>query len=165
MTVFLVTNRLTGCESTPLLQLHDVPFRVTRINHTKQTNTFHFGLGNFSHCTAAGCDYCPHGLIDIVYRKCDVRESALIRFRQFAFDQLIVAKDLQRRPILTIPGQAQMNAAKMRIWNCVYFLEPLGTHIALRTLGFASEHLAIEPNKPFPISGNQIRMYVFSADW
>jgi hypothetical protein len=94
-----------------------------------------------------------------------VGESALVRFRQFAFDQLIVAEDLQRRPIVPIPGQAQMNAAKMRIWNRVHFLEPLGTQVALGAFGFASKHFAIESNKPFPISGNQICMHVFRADW
>src|SRR5438445_795559 len=112
MTARRVTNRLTRRGSTPPLQLYDVAFRVSRINHTKQTNPFYFGAGNFSYRPAAGCDHCLQGLIDIVYGECDVGESALVRLRQFGFDQLIVAENLQRWPLLLIPGQAQMNAAK-----------------------------------------------------
>src|SRR5439155_9913622 len=98
-------------------------------------------------------------------RECDVGESALVRLRQFAFDQLIVAENLQRRPFLLIPGQAQMNAAKMRIWNRVHFIEPFSTQIALGTFAFASEHVAIESDESLPISGNQICMHVLCADW
>src|SRR6266480_4084222 len=131
MTACLVTNKLTACGSPPLLQLYDVAFGVARINYTKQANTFYFGLGNFAHYAAAGFDHCLQGLIDIIHRKCDVGESALVTFRQLAFYQVIVAEDFQRRAIVAIPGQAQMNAMKMRIWNRVYFLEPLITQIAL----------------------------------
>src|SRR5258705_12884597 len=102
-----VTNRLTRRGSTPPLQLYDVAFRIARINHTKQTDTFYFGLGSFSHCPAASGDH--------------------------SLQCLIVAEDLQSWPILPIPGQAQMNAAKMRIWNRVHFIEPLGTQVALGT--------------------------------
>jgi hypothetical protein len=48
----------TGSGSTPLLQLYDVTFRISRINHAKQTDAFYFRRGNFSHCTAAGSDHC-----------------------------------------------------------------------------------------------------------
>src|SRR6266700_3714091 len=165
MTACLVTNRLTRRGSTPPLQLYDVAFRIARINDTKQTDTFYFGLGNFSHCSAASGDHCLQCLIDVVHCECDVCEPALVRLRQFAFDQLIVAEDLQSWSILPIPGQAQMNAAKMRIWNRVHFIEPFSTQIALGTFAFASEHVAIESDESLPVSGNQICMRVFCADW
>ena len=47
-----------------------------------------------------------------------------------------------------------MNAAKMRIWNRVHFIEPFSTQIALGTFAFASEHVAIESDESLPISGN-----------
>src|SRR5207248_9687384 len=119
MTARWVTNRLTRRGSTPPLQLYDVAFRIARINHTKQTDTFYFGLGSFSHCPAASGDHSLQCLIDVVHCEGDVCEPALVRLRQFAFDHLIVAEDLQSCPILPIPGQAQMTAAKMRIWNRV----------------------------------------------
>ena len=49
---------ITGSGSSPLLQLYNVTFRISRINHTKQTDAFYFRRGNFSHCAAAGCDHC-----------------------------------------------------------------------------------------------------------
>jgi hypothetical protein len=58
-----------------------------------------------------------------------------------------------------------MDAAKMRVWNRVHFLKPFGRQVALGTFGFASKHFAIESNEPFPVSGNQICMHVFCADW
>ena len=48
----------TGSGSTPLLQLDNVTFGISRINHTKQTDAFYFRRGNFSHCATAGCDHC-----------------------------------------------------------------------------------------------------------
>src|SRR6266513_1135575 len=160
-----VTNRLTRRGSTPPLQLYDVAFRIACINHTKQTDTFYFGLGNFSHCSAASGDHCLQGPIDVVHCECNVCKPALVELRQFAFDQLIVVEDLQSWPILPIPGQAQMNAAKMRIWNRVHFIEPFSTQVALGTFAFASEHVAIESDELLPISGNQICMHVLRADW
>jgi len=44
--------------SAPFLQLDNVTFRISRINHTKQTDAFYFRSGNFSHCATAGCDHC-----------------------------------------------------------------------------------------------------------
>ena len=67
MTARRVTNRLTRRGSTPPLQLYDVAFRIARINDTKQTDTFYFGLGNFSHCSAASGDHCLQCLIDVVH--------------------------------------------------------------------------------------------------
>src|SRR6266481_1331429 len=49
---------ITGSGSTPLLQLDNVTFGISRINHAKQTDAFYFRRGNFSHCAAAGCDHC-----------------------------------------------------------------------------------------------------------
>ena len=49
---------ITDSGSTPLLQLDNVTFGISRINHTKQTDAFYFRRGNFSHCAAAGCDHC-----------------------------------------------------------------------------------------------------------
>jgi hypothetical protein len=48
----------TDSDSSPLLQLNDVPFRIARINQTNQTDAFYFRRGNFPHCAPAGCDYC-----------------------------------------------------------------------------------------------------------
>ena len=48
----------TGSGSTPLLQLDNVTFGISRINHTKQTDPCYFRRGNFSHCAPAGCDHC-----------------------------------------------------------------------------------------------------------
>src|SRR6266481_6694263 len=36
----------TGSGSTPLLQLYDITFRISRINHTKQTDVFYFRRRN-----------------------------------------------------------------------------------------------------------------------
>jgi hypothetical protein len=104
-------------------------------------------------------------LVDVVDTKCDVSEPALVCSRQIAFDQLIVAEDFERRPVIAIPGQAKMNSAKMRIWNRVHSVEPRSGQVSLRPFGFASEHVAIESDEPFPISGDQIRVHVFRADW
>ena len=49
---------ITDSGSTPLLQLDNVTFGISRINHTKQTDAFYFRRGNFSHCATAGCDHC-----------------------------------------------------------------------------------------------------------
>ena len=49
---------ITGSGSTPLLQLDDVTFGISRINHTKQTDAFYFRRGNFSNRATASCDYC-----------------------------------------------------------------------------------------------------------
>ncbi len=56
---FLGHETITGSGSTPLLQLDNVAFGISRINHTKQTDTFYFRRGNFSDYATAGCD---HGL-------------------------------------------------------------------------------------------------------
>ena len=49
---------ITGAGSTPLLQLDNVTFGISRINHAKQTDAFYFRRGNFSHCASASCDHC-----------------------------------------------------------------------------------------------------------
>ena len=49
---------ITDSGSTPLLQLDNVTFGISRINHTKQADAFYFRRGNFSHCATAGCDHC-----------------------------------------------------------------------------------------------------------
>src|SRR6266700_2511945 len=79
-----------GSGSTPLLQLYDVAFRISRINHAKQSNAVYFCRGDFSHYSPAGCDYCLQRFIHVFHRECNVAESALVSSRQSAFDQLIV---------------------------------------------------------------------------
>src|SRR4030095_5577462 len=155
----------TICGSSPLLELNNIAFRISRIDDVEQATTVYLHASNLSDRSTAGCDDCLQRFIDIVHRKCDVREAALISSRQFAFDQLIVAEDLQSRSIVSITGQAQMNAAKVRVWNRVHFVEPRRTQVALWTFGFTTEHVAIESDQSFPISGDQIGVYVFGADW
>jgi hypothetical protein len=155
----------TMCGSTPLLQLNNIAFRISRINHAKQTNAVHFCRGNFSHRAAACCNHCLQRLIDIVDRKCNVREATLISSRRFAFDQLIVAENLERRSIVPVSGQKQMNSAQMRVWDRVDAVEPRAGQIAFRTFRFASEYFAIESNQSFPICGDQIGVHVFGANW
>src|SRR5215831_17094224 len=88
--------------SSPLLQLYDVTFRISRINHMKQTDTVYFRCGNFSDCASSGCDHCFQRFIHVVHRECNVAESALVSSGRSAFDQLIVAEDLQCRPMIVV---------------------------------------------------------------
>ena len=48
----------TSSGSTPLLQLDNVTFGISRINQTNQPYAVYFGRGDFSHCATAGCDHC-----------------------------------------------------------------------------------------------------------
>jgi hypothetical protein len=70
----------------------------------KQTDAFYFRRRTFSYCAAAGCDYRSERFIHVFYRECNVPESALVSSRQSPFDQLIVAEDLQRWPIIVVSG-------------------------------------------------------------
>ena len=80
----------------------------------------------------------------------------LVRSRQVAPYQLIVAKNLKCGTIIAIAGQTQMNACKVRIRKRGKAVEPYAGHIAFRARGFASKHFAIESNQSFPVSCNQI---------
>jgi len=94
-----------------------------------------------------------------------MRESALIRSRQVAPYQLIVAKNLKCGTIIAIARQTQMNTCKVRIRKRGKAVEPPTGNIPFRASGFASEDLAIESNQPFPVSCNQICMNVLRSDW
>src|SRR6266571_1585018 len=58
-----------------------------------------------------------------------------------------------------------MNATKTGVRNRIHFVKPRRRQVTFRTFGFASEHVAIESNQPFPISGDQIGVHVFRAEW
>ena len=73
-------------------------------------------------------------------------ESALIRSRQVAPYQLIVAKNLKCGTIIAIARQTQMNTCEVRIRKRGKAVEPPTGHIPFRACGFAPEHLAIESN-------------------
>ena len=47
---------ITNFGLTPFLQLHNVTFRIARINQPNRTGALHFACGDFSHRAAAGCD-------------------------------------------------------------------------------------------------------------
>src|SRR4029453_10473440 len=155
----------TICGSTPLLQFYNISFRISRIHDSKNTDASYFCGNNVSDCAAASRNHCLERLVYIVHRKCDVTEPALVRRRQFGLDQSIIAENLKRRTIITIAGQSQMNAAKTRVLKRSQLIQPGARHIAFRAPGLASEDLGIESNQSFPISGNQICVNVFGADW
>ena len=92
-------------------------------------------------------------------------ESALIRSRQVAPYQLIVAKNLKCGTIFAIARQTQMNTCKVRIRKRGKAVEPATGHIPFRARGFASEHFAIESNQSFPVSCNEICVNVLGLDW
>lgn len=119
----------------------------------------------FPNCAAAGRNHCLQRLVYIAHRKCDVTEPALVRGLQLGLDQLIIAENFKRRTIVSVAGQSQMNAAKMRVPKRSQLIQPGARHIALRSLGLAFEDLGIESSQPLPISGNQICVNVFGANW
>jgi hypothetical protein len=119
----------------------------------------------FPNCAADGRNHCLQRLVYIVHRKGDVTEPALVRGRQFRRDQLIIAENFKRRTIVTVAGQSQMNAAKMRVVKRSQLIHPGARHIALRSLGLAFEDLGMESSQPLPISGNQICVNVFGTNW
>src|SRR5262249_50720847 len=58
-----------------------------------------------------------------------------------------------------------MDTTKMAIRNRVHSVKPSRRQVTFGTFGFASEHLTIKSDQPSPISGDQIGVYVFRADW
>ncbi len=101
----------------------------------------------------------------MAHGKCDVTEPALVRGRQFGLDQLVIAENLKRWIIIAVAGQLQMNAAKMRVPKRSQLIQLGARHIALRRLSPTPENFGIESNQFFPISGNQICVNVFGANW
>src|ERR1043166_1167353 len=92
-------------------------------------------------------------------------EPALVSSRQFAFDPLVVAENLERRPVVVVSRKTEMTPTKTRVRNRIDLIQPYCRQIAFRTFDFASENLAIELDQPFPISGYQVGVHVFCASW
>src|SRR6266516_4099638 len=110
MTIRLDTNALT-----PLLQFDNIAFGISRIDNAKNADAIYFCCGNPSDGAAASRNHRLQRLVHIVNGKCNVSEPALVRDRHAEFNEFVIAENLERRAILAIAGQAQMNAGKMRL--------------------------------------------------
>jgi len=95
---------------TPLLQLDDVAFGISRVDDVKATDAIYFCCSNLSDGAAASGNHCLQRLVYIVYRKCNVRESVLVRDWHATFNEFVIAENLEGRAIFTIDRQTQMNA-------------------------------------------------------
>src|SRR6266566_6276800 len=160
MTIRLDTNALT-----PLLQFDNIAFGISRIDNAKNADAIYFCCGNPSDGAAASRNHRLQRLVHIVNGKCNVSEPALVRDRHAEFNEFVIAENLERRAILAIAGQAQMNAGKMRVSDGVHAVKPGARQIALRAFRLASEYVNVKTNQSFPVSGNQICVNVLGLDW
>ena len=80
------------CALTPLLQLYNIPFRISRIHNAKRADALHLCCCDASHFAAAVRYERLQRVIYVLDRKRNVSQPASVRCRQVALDQLIVAE-------------------------------------------------------------------------
>src|SRR5215831_11352531 len=92
-------------------------------------------------------------------------EPAPVRCRHPTFNESVITEDLERRAVIAIARQTQVDARKMCVRKRGQTIEPRARHVAFWTFGPASKYVGVKANQSFPVSGNKICMNVFRSDW
>lgn len=148
---------------TPVLEFDDVPFRIRHVVQCQGPGARDFDRLDFAVVRAAAIDdFVPLG-VDVLYLKSEMREAGLVDFRRRTINIFVVLKNLERRPVFAMPGQAKVDAADRRPRNVRQSRDKRPFVIALGPDRFAIEDFDVKIGQRAPIASDDVGVGVANS--